>query len=301
LRSKNIYGPYERKVVMDQGSSSINGPHQGAWVTTQTGEDWFLHFQDKEAYGRVVHLQPMKWMADWPVIGVDKDGDGKGEPVLRHKKPSVGKTFPIEAPAESDEFGGNTLGMQWQWMANPAANMYYMNPATGSLRLYAQKLPDSVKTLWDAPNVLLQKFPAEEFKVTTKLSFKPNKKTAGERGGLVIMGLSYAGIALKSQVDGIELIYTHAKDADKTKQATEERVSTITQLTVYFRVEVRTGAKCNFAYSLDGTTFILAGKTFEATPGKWKGAKVGLFCTREAVTNDAGWVDVDWFRVESLQ
>ncbi|MFL5772331.1 MAG: glycoside hydrolase 43 family protein, partial [Flavisolibacter sp.] len=81
LRSKNIYGPYERKVVMDQGSSKINGPHQGAWVRTQTGEDWFLHFQDKDAYGRVVHLQPMKWINEWPVIGIDRDGDGKGEPV----------------------------------------------------------------------------------------------------------------------------------------------------------------------------------------------------------------------------
>jgi beta-xylosidase len=94
LRSKNVYGPYERKVVMDQGTTSINGPHQGAWVTTQTGEDWFLHFQDKDAYGRVVHLQPMKWINEWPVIGVDKDGDGKGEPVLINKKPNVGKQYP---------------------------------------------------------------------------------------------------------------------------------------------------------------------------------------------------------------
>ncbi|HEY0040422.1 MAG TPA: glycoside hydrolase 43 family protein, partial [Flavisolibacter sp.] len=98
LRSKNIYGPYERKNVMDQGASATNGPHQGAWVTTQTGEDWFLHFQDKEAYGRIVHLQPMKWVADWPVIGVDKDGDGKGEPVTRYKKPNVGKVFPVQTP-----------------------------------------------------------------------------------------------------------------------------------------------------------------------------------------------------------
>ncbi|MBO9657433.1 MAG: glycoside hydrolase 43 family protein, partial [Chitinophagaceae bacterium] len=90
LRSKNVYGPYERKVVMDQGKSPVNGPHQGAWVDTKTGEHWFLHFQDKEAYGRVVHLQPMKWVNDWPVIGVDKDGDGKGEPVMEYKKPNVG-------------------------------------------------------------------------------------------------------------------------------------------------------------------------------------------------------------------
>ena len=78
LRSKNIYGPYEEKIVLAQGKSPINGPHQGAWVTTQTGEDWFLHFQDRGAYGRIVHLQPMKWVNDFPVIGVDADGDGTG-------------------------------------------------------------------------------------------------------------------------------------------------------------------------------------------------------------------------------
>jgi beta-xylosidase len=94
LRSKNIYGPYERRVVMDQGSTKINGPHQGAWVTTQMGEDWFLHFQDKGAYGRVVHLQPMKWINDWPVIGIDKDGDGKGEPVLNYKNQTSVKLIP---------------------------------------------------------------------------------------------------------------------------------------------------------------------------------------------------------------
>jgi beta-xylosidase len=101
LRSKNVYGPYQRRVAMDQGASPTNGPHQGAWVTTQTGEDWFLHFQDKDAYGRILHLQPMKWIKDWPVIGADKDGDGKGEPVVRYRKPNVGKTYPIQTPDET--------------------------------------------------------------------------------------------------------------------------------------------------------------------------------------------------------
>ena len=89
LRSKNIYGPYERRVVLAQGKTNINGPHQGAWVETQSGESWFIHFHDKGAYGRVVHLQPMKWASDWPVMGAG------GEPVLTHRKPNVGKTYPI--------------------------------------------------------------------------------------------------------------------------------------------------------------------------------------------------------------
>ena len=301
LRSKNVYGPYERKVVMDQGSSPINGPHQGAWVTTQTGEDWFLHFQDKEAYGRVVHLQPMKWVANWPVIGVDKDGDGKGEPVLRYKKPAVGKTYPLQTPAESDEFNGTSTGLQWQWMANPKATWAFANSSNGSLRLFSDKLPDSAKNLWNAPNVLLQKFPAEEFMATTKLTFTPNTRLESERAGLVVMGFSYAGLTLKSSKDGIYLVHTLCRDAEKGRPEIEKEIMKLTGATAYLRVRVIKGAKCSFSYSVDGKTFIAAGEEFSAEVGRWKGAKLGLFCTRQTKINDSGYEDVDWFRVEPLQ
>jgi beta-xylosidase len=301
LRSKNIYGPYERKNVMDQGSSPTNGPHQGAWVTTQTGENWFLHFQDKEAYGRIVHLQPMKWVGNWPVIGVDKDGDGKGEPVTRYKKPNVGKTYAVQTPAESDEFNGNSLGLQWQWMANPKATWAFANPSNGSLRLYSDKLPDGAKNLWAAPNVLLQKFPAEEFMVTTKLTFKPNAKLENEKAGLTVMGFSYAGLALKSKKDGIYLVHTLCKDAEKGKEEVEKELLKMTDATAYLRVKVTKGGKCQFSYSLDGKTFTKAGDEFTAEVGKWKGAKVGLFCTRQTQINDSGYADVDWFRVEPVE
>ena len=119
LRSKNIYGPYEERVILEQGSTDINGPHQGAWVETPSGEDWFYHFQDVEAYGRIVHLQPMKWENDWPVIGKDIDGNGIGEPVKTHKKPKNEKDYAIVSPLESTEFEGDSLGLQWQWQANP--------------------------------------------------------------------------------------------------------------------------------------------------------------------------------------
>jgi beta-xylosidase len=299
LRSKNIYGPYERKVVMDQGSTLVNGPHQGAWVTTQTGEHWFLHFQDKGAYGRVVHLQPMKWVNDWPVIGTDADGDGKGQPVLVYKKPNVGKTYPVQTPAESDEFTGTRLGPQWQWMANPKATWAFANASAGSLRLYADKLPDSAKNLWFAPNVLLQKFPAEEFTITTRLIFRPNTKLENEKTGLVVMGLSYAGIALKSRKDGVWLVYTACPDADKGKEEKETMIIKVADAAVvYFRVKVSQGAWCRFSYSFDGQQFIETGDEFRAQAGKWIGAKAGIFCTRETQTNDSGYSDFDWFRIE---
>jgi beta-xylosidase len=296
LRSKNIYGPYERKVVMDQGKSTTNGPHQGAWVTTQTGEDWFLHFQDKEAYGRVVHLQPMRWKDNWPVIGVDVDGDGKGEPVSTYKKPNVGKTYSIVTPQESDEFNGTKLGLQWQWMANSKAEWAFINTEKGALRLYSAKAPEGARNLWEVPNVLLQKFPADEFTATTKLTFTPNPKLENERTGITIMGMSYASLSLKSKKDGLYLVFAQCKDADKGVKEDEESLTKVDRGTVYLRVKVSKGANCEFSYSTDGEHFTNAGK-FTAVPGRWIGAKVGIFCTRDTQTNDSGFADFDWFRI----
>lgn len=51
LRSKNIYGPYEEKIVLAQGKTNINGPHQGALVDTPAGEWWFSIFRTKACMG----------------------------------------------------------------------------------------------------------------------------------------------------------------------------------------------------------------------------------------------------------
>ncbi len=300
LRSKNIYGPYERKVVMHQGSTKINGPHQGAWVSTQTGEDWFLHFQDKEAYGRIVHLQPMKWINDWPVIGLDKDRDGMGEPVTTYKKPGIKNTSTIITPPESDEFEKSDLGLQWQWMANPKAWWYFLNPTTGQLRLYAIKQPGDATNLWGVGNILLQKFPAPAFSMTTKLSFSPNPKLQNEKTGLAVMGLSYAALYLESTVDGLQLVYATCKNADKGNKELRSVISKENKGDIYLRVTVKDGGLSSFSYSLDGKTFINAGEIFTATPGKWKGAKAGIFCSGQQQTNDTGYADFDWFRVEPI-
>ncbi|HLG38367.1 MAG TPA: hypothetical protein VI461_01825, partial [Chitinophagaceae bacterium] len=288
-----------RKVVMDQGSTAINGPHQGAWVDTKTGEHWFLHFQDKEAYGRVVHLQPMKWVNDWPVIGEDKDGDGKGEPVPVYKKPNIGKIFLIETPAESDEFDENKsdsyrIGSQWQWQAN--SQPWWAFPYSGRLRLFSYQLMDSIKNYWEAPGLLLQKFPADEFTVTTKLSFKP--RLNGERGGLIILGTDYAYISVVKKTDGSYISFSICQEADKGKTETVQDGEKISNTDIYFRVKVNKGAICEFSYSEDGKTFKSIGDKLTAKPGRWVGAKVGLFCTRTVKTNDSGFADVDWFRFE---
>ena len=296
LRSKNIYGLYERKIVMHQGKTKVNGPHQGAWVTTPSGEDWFIHFQDLEAYGRVVHLQPMLWKNDWPVIGEDKDGDGIGEPVQRFKKPDPGMRTAQVAPPESDEFDNPWLMPQWQWHANPKATWSFHTPE-GKLRLYSQKIPDGARSLWDVPNLLLQKFPAPEFTVTTRIKFHPNEKLTNETAGLLIMGMDYAWLGIRSGKEGNKLVLATCAKADQSGIPSETIVGHVSNGDVYLRVQVRDDAKCFFSYSTDGKRFSELGKSFQAVPGKWIGAKVGMFCTREAQTNDSGFVDIDWFRI----
>ena len=337
LRSKSPWGPYEERVVMAQGDSETNGPHQGAWVDTPSGEHWFLHFQDKDAYGRVVHLQPMRWTDDnWPVIGIDKDGDGVGEPVMKYHKPALTSSGVLQ-PAESDDFTSSELGLQWQWHGVPSAYWYFMDANLGALRLYSVDQKASWKNLWDTPNLLLQKTPADKFTVTAKIRFVPNPqlKEKDESCGLVLMGQDYAALKLIDSKDGIMLQYIECRNASKGTEETalctiptishnlpvpfsDKYMSTtvppIAPLTykatdLFLRLEVeprkRNGnvpdMEATFWYSLDGKKWIKTtgcdNTSFTAKAGKWIGAKFGFFCNRLSKKNDSGWMQVDWIEV----
>lgn len=301
LRSKDIYGPYEEKIVLAQGKTIVNGPHQGAWVTTPAGEDWFLHFQDKEAYGRVVHLQPMKWVNDWPVIGNDPDGDGTGEPVLTFRKPNIKRPSPICTPPESDEFESDTLGLQWQWNANPKVQWMSLIRGKGYLRLYSIKPPESYINLWDMPNLLLQKFPAPDFVTTTKVHLTATTQANGEgcKTGLIIMGRDYAYLSFEKSGDKYKLAQVICRNADQKGSETKLEEQYVTNSTIYLRVKVTSpNAICSYSYSTDGNNFTPIGEDFKARQGGWIGAKMGMFCFASPTTNTWACADFDWFRVE---
>lgn len=342
LRSRSPWGPYEERIVMAQGNSPVNGPHQGGWVDTPQGEHWFVHFQDKNAYGRVIHLQPMEWTADgWPVIGTDKDGDGVGEPVMKYRKPALTSSGNFQ-PSESDDFTSTDLGLQWQWHSIPSPYWYHINPkhkethtdGSGALILYSVDQKKDWKNLGDTPNLLLQKTPADEFKVTTKIRFVPNPQIRehGESCGLVLMGLDYAALKLTDTAEGILLQYVECRDALKggeekaavsiplestplpVPQSNRYMSTTVPPVAplaykatdVFFRMEIKPKAlkgdvpdmTATFYYSIDGKDWIrIHDRPFTAKSGKWIGAKFGFFCNRMSRKNDGGWMQVDWISV----
>ena len=299
MRAKSPYGPYEHKIVLAQGKTAVNGPHQGGWVHTKYGEDWFLHFQDKECYGRVVHLQPVDWSSGWPVMGK------KGEPVLTYPKPkSIANT--VVNPVESDEFDSPCIGKQRQWQAN-YQETFGMPTAFGTFRIFNFKHDTASPNLWDVPNMLLQKTPADEFTATAKLRF--TSKADNQMGGVIMMGLDYSALMVKRVGDEFLLLRTTCKAADKGKPETVEQIATLKptekdkidykpgiHIDIYMRMVVKDGT-CQFLYSTNGKKYQSAGDTFKMREGKWIGAKMGFVSVEPDGNTDRGWVEADWFRV----
>jgi beta-xylosidase len=297
LRSRNVYGPYEERVVLEQGSTPVNGPHQGALEQTAAGEWWFLHFQDAKPYGRVVHLQPVAWRDGWPVMGVDHDGNGIGEPVAAYRKPAIGRTVAIAVPQTSDEFEGPRLGLQWQWHANHRAEWHSLAARPGWLRLYAQVVEQIEQSEGDrriglgaAGNLLLQKFPARSFVAHTRVDIVGGSE--GERAGLVVMGREHAALAVRcgggTRREIVAIVNGH-----------EEVVAIAKGGAVDLRVEVADGGECTFGYAADGRAWRQAGIRFRAREGVWIGAKVGVFSVTTSEGSGevvSGHADFEYFR-----
>lgn len=283
FRSKNIYGPYEDKIVLEQGGTSVNGPHQGALVDTAEGEWWFLHFQDVGVYGRILHLQPVQWQDGWPIMGWRHNGKGIGEPVAHHAKPGILGQSRQLMPQTSDEFDSPALGLQWQWQANHLESWYQLGQRDSRLRLLPQFMGQD--DLTQMPHLLLQKFPARSFIVETRLELAADQ--SGEEAGLIVTGATFAALALVKtdsgnqillRINGVDkVVHDHAPDV------------------VRLRVTVNDGAVCAFSFAFNDEFFSIP-QHFTASKGVWIGAKLGLYSLKRQPQPSAGHVDVDYFR-----
>ena len=311
LRSRSITGPYEGKVVMHQGAGEVCGPHQGGWITDSEGQDWFLHFEDRYAWGRTVHLQPMEWLSDgWCIIGHDMDGDGIGEPVSG--VPEAGTVPEGTGALETGTgFKGESIPLNWQWRADPATGWAMTCPAQGCLRLNC--MASEGTNLRDIPNILSEKIVGPQMSFTCRMVFRPSY--AGDRAGIVIDGLDYATIEMIYDGNTVALEQRICTEADR---GTAESIAAFTSVaadrkavapdgegeiddsyTAYLKVSIRaegsgSGIKalCSFSYSLDGKKYRPLGGEFAAREGKWIGARLGLFATASVARNAGGSVEI---------
>ncbi len=286
FRAREFFGPYEERVVLEQGDTDVNGPHQGGWVRTAAGEDWFLHFQQRGAYGRVVHLQPMRWDADrWPVMGDD------GAPVAVHRKPAL-PPQPPTAPATDDDFPGGRYGHQWQWTANPEDGWAPRHSADG-LRLTCVRTADAHDPR-KLPNVLTQRLPG--IPATAEVELTLDSEEPGAKAGLVVLGDAFSWIGLERGDDGtVRLVHRFGESvAERERDAAFSRPAPGGRARL--RIDIAAGARCRFSYDTgDGPQ--PSGQVFAATPWRWVGALLGLFAVAPAGEGHAGVATFTRFRI----
>lgn len=287
LRSRNIYGPYEQKIVIQEKTPGINfGVHQGALIETQTGEWWTMLFVDSGPFGRFPSLQPVTWADGWPMVGVD------GKAVVTYRKPNVGKEYPVKDFPRSDEFDDNTLGMQWGWNHNPDSTKWSLNERSGYLRLKTVKV---VGDLLESQNTLTQR-PFTHYNqsipsvATTKIEVANMKD--GDIAGLGIFQEAYAFVAVEQTAGGKQLVMVN-------KGVVIDSVPLKDNRPVYLRTIASNETKlATFEYSYDNQSFEQLGDalTMSFSLKFFTGNKFCLFnyATKEA----GGYVDFDWFRVK---
>jgi beta-xylosidase len=280
LRSKNIYGPYEKKVVLETGRSNVNGPHQGAMVDTPKGEWWFYHFQSAGAIGRVMHLQPMFWHDDWPVIGIDMDRNETGEPVYVWKKPDVGANFPVCAPRTNDEFDKPALELQWQWNHNPVNSHWSLTEKPGWISLKALKAAN----LREAPNTLTQKVMGNSSVIITQLD--AGCMESGQKAGLSSLSNVFNSVGVRNKEGKLYVFF------EKNAKVVEEVA--ISKKTIYLKLDISLNDQKNhFSYSFDNKVFVPVGTDFEVRWGYWKGTRIALFSYNEL--NEKGTASFNFF------
>lgn len=288
-RARNIRGPYQWRVVLEPGTTAIQGPHQGGWVETPSGQGWFLHFNSSGAFGRIVHMQPLRWIDDWPVIGEPIAGRTSGQPVARHATPDTGSPPTADRLQDSDEFSSPRLGLQWSWNHNPVAGAWSLTRRPGWLRLAA--LPS--EHLVTAHDTLTQILQGPRSRITARIDVA--HMVEGQRAGLAMFGVrpGWIGIVRSS---GRNTITLGSAGVETPRPA-------LTGPIVELRVEVTADQNASYAYSVDGgRSFRSLGEPIPlARFSWWKGSRPALFSYVHAPAGAAaprGWIDVDWFRVE---
>ena len=291
-RSKNIWGPYETRVITadetfgyagvgrtkvpktekyrigsDGAKFSIipaspdatgcDNAHQGGIVQATDGSWWALLMQDFHSIGRTVCLLPVTWKDGWPMIGLEGN---LGRAPRTWFKPGFVATQSQQTVAHApynrnEDFNGKSLGRVWQWNHNPDDKKWSLK--NGRLRL--QSMP-AEQLMW-ARNTLTQRVIGPTSITTVELYTKGMKD--GDVCGLGSINVPCTWI-------GVSLPLSPSKKRGNTyrlrcfEQLTNDTVDIDVELPqnkLWLRcIGDYDNNQAQYAYSLDGVTFQTLGR-----------------------------------------
>ncbi|MBR4496407.1 MAG: family 43 glycosylhydrolase [Acholeplasmatales bacterium] len=279
LRSKNIYGPYEMKIILMQNDSKINGPHQGALIDMPNDEWAFIHFSDQGPYGRVICLEPARWIDDWPVCGLVKDELLAGTAVENHPYLIDKKSdYKIQS---SDDFKDNKLSLMWQCPANIKSNFFKFDNG-----IILNAINGDIKPLNLLPNSLLTKILYPSFEVETKaiLNLEEN-----DEAGLCYMGQSYSYITIKRINNKNHLLIKKGNFNDLDDEIIYDEIYDNNE--IIFNLKYIEPNKYSLGFNNKYLPF-----SFIATPGRWIGGKYGIYA--KGLNN--GYAKFDYFKCNKI-
>lgn len=287
LRSKNIYGPYESKIVLMQNDSPINGPHQGALIDLKNDEWAFIHFQDMKCYGRIVHLEPVQWINDWPICGRVGDELLAGSPVLKHEF-LVNKKSSFKL-ATSDHFNKNKLDFMWQTPANKQEGWYKFSDGLVLNCYYHSEKASLALNL--TPNLFLTKLSFPSFKTTALCELQ--LKNDGDEVGLCYMGNIYYYICIR-RIGGKNHLQVRSGGFN-------QREDVVRFDCLYENKEIEFTLKFVYpgVYQL-GFNRTLFKEKYQALPGRWIGGKIGLYA-RGTSSNSEGYARFKYYKVKAVK
>ena len=297
FRSKNVFGPYEEKMLVEKTiDGKPNTVHQGALFDTPSGQWWTIMQEDLGAFGRMPNLQPVQWKDEWPIVG------NNGKPFASYSKPDTGVEALAKALPTNDNFRSYPLGQQWQWNHNADDGAWSLFERPGWLRL---KTSGTASKLPQARNMLTQRIFAFHGKESTAskgtVRLDVSQLQEGDRAGICILQDPYAMLAVEVKDGKRRLVWQQdiVRDAGSFTPAERTQAVQIDSV-VYLRATItKSTDKPQFYYSLDNKTYTKIGSetkmSFNLTV--FVGARFGLFCyaTQEG---SEGYADFDWFSTE---
>ncbi len=310
FRSKNIFGPYEEKMLVEKTiNGKVNTVHQGALFfvpasPTQEmadegdGQWWTIMQEDLGCLGRMPNLQPVRWENDWPVVG------NNGVPYSTFSKPAIGTSYPRRPLPANDNFRSYPLGMQWQWNHNPDNGAWSLFERPGWLRM---KTTGTADRLTQARNMLTQRIFAFHDKSSTPstgtVRLDVSHLQEGDRAGICILQDPYAAIAVEVKDGKKQLVWWQDQLTTNSNFTPASKVKAVDiDSIVYLRAAVTYGtSKTDFYYSLDNQTYTKLGQqtSLGFNLSVFVGARFGLFCYHSgSLADPQGYADFDWFSTE---